>query len=595
MRKSLRIASMVLAALLFFSYDSLKAQVKIGGNPASIDPNAILELESSKKGFLLPRVSDMSLMSASATEGYLVYYTGSGPSDPAGLFVKVGAAMVRVTTEGGAGSPWKIDGNASLPVGSFLGSKDASALEFRTDNLPRITIGADGKLRFGAGVVAYQDPTDLTIYNDVLVIAADGTLLKRDMGLSAVTSLNTLKGDLEIALNSSPTDIAPKITTTPAAGGFPGSVELSYPILLGQTDPVTSAEPTYGFMHIDDYKALQALKALDGLKVVAVDPSAVAEGGTFTRNATTGKWELALAAASETTPGIVTIDAQTFAGDKKFVNTTTQFDGAVLIRRDGVLPGAATLTVEGAVTLDGVVPETLVNTANYSVLIQNPDVANPTPGELRKVTVPGWKLTGTGIGQINTTSVATPAVGTATGELTFESTGIAGPDFVITSAPDKVTFNLPDAAATSRGVVSTAAQTFAGDKTFSTKVLVGAGTVTTASNLNVNGSVGVKFRLVTTGSTIAADDYIVMTAATSATSALTLPDATTCAGRIYVIKRIPGINPLTEEDNNIVITPGSGQTINGVASTSITVVHTSITLMSDGTANWQLLSRGTGF
>lgn len=581
MRKSLRIASMVLAALLFFSYDSLKAQVKIGGNPADIDPNAILELESTKKGFLLPRVSDMSLISASTKEGYLVYFTGTGPANPAGLFVKVGANMVRVSTEGGAGGPWKLDGNVGTAT-SFLGTTNAFPLQLKANNNTGITIGTDGKLIFGFVDVSLPAEN----INDVLVIAADGTVKKKDLGQSSVTKLNGLQGDLEIALQDN-NGVAPAITTTPGGAGVPGIVELSYPTLQGQA-------ATYGFMHIDDYNKIQDLEAADGFKVVGVAAAGVTEGATFTKNG--NKWELSLAPATATTPGIVTNAAQTFGGDKTFSNTTTSFDGAVVVRRTSVIPGAATLTVEGAVNFEGIGAQTLVNTNNYSLLLQDPSAVGAAQYDLKKVTVPGWKLTATGIGQISApVGSATPAVGSATGNLDLE-TVTTGTDFAITSAADKITFALPNASATARGVVSTAAQSFTGDKTFETKVLVGptAGAVTTTSNLNVNGSLGVKFRTITTGSTIGPDDYIVLCAATSSTSAVTLPDATTCAGRIYVIKRIAGTNPVTEEDNNIVVTPSAGQNINGIATTSITVVHTSITLLSDGT-NWQLLSRGTGF
>lgn len=580
MRKSLRIASMVLAALLFFSYDSLKAQVKIGGNPADIDPNAILELESTKKGFLLPRVSDMSLISASTKEGYLVYFTGTGPANPAGLFVKVGANMVRVSTEGGAGGPWKLDGNVGTAT-SFLGTTNAEALRLKSNNNTGITIGTDGRLIFG--FVDASLPAEGI--NDVLVIAADGTIKKKDLAQSSVTKLNGLQGDLDVTLEGSFTNVAPAITTTPPAGGLPGIVELSYPVLQGQA-------ATYGFMHIDDYNALKDMQAADGFKVIAVATGGIAEGAVLTKNG--NKWELQLAPATDATPGIVTTGAQTFAGDKKFTNTKTDFDGAVEIRRTSATPGAATLTVEGNVRLEGVGAQTLVSANNYNLILQDPSGTGGAQNDLKKVTVPGWKLTATGIGQISAPAgSATPAVGNATGNLDLEAV-TTGTDFAITSAPDKITFALPDASSTARGVVNTAAQTFKGDKTFENKIVVGTGAVTTASNLNVNGSLGVKFRTIATGSTIGADDYIVLVAATSATSAVTLPDATTCAGRIYVVKRIAGTNPATEEDNNIVVTPSAGQNINGIATTSITVVHTSITLLSDG-ANWQLLSRGTGF
>ena len=78
MRKSLRIASLIMASLLFFTYNNLKAQVKIGGNPAVVDKNAVLELESTRKGFLLPRLdaTGYGLLKASAdpiTQGMIVY------------------------------------------------------------------------------------------------------------------------------------------------------------------------------------------------------------------------------------------------------------------------------------------------------------------------------------------------------------------------------------------------------------------------------------------------------------------------------------------------------------------------------------------
>lgn len=584
MRKSLRIASMVLAALLFFSYDSLKAQVKIGGNPAAIDPAAILELESTRKGLLLPRVDDagMAAISASLNSGFLVYYTGGGPAGVAGLFVKVGANMVRLSTETGAGVPWKQDGNIGTAL-SFVGTTNNFPLVLKANNLDGLTIGIDGKLQFGI-----QPDAAPAANNEILIIAPDGKIQKRDLALSSVTELNGQKGDLviELAESDAATDFA--ITTTAPVPGTPGKITLTIPTQAGQA--------TYGLMHSDDYTKLQDLLAADGFEVKTPfnATGGLAAGALFEKRPSTNKWDLTLAPATETTPGIVSIEAQTFVGDKTFVAATTTLDVAnVVIRKTAVTGGAgpANLEVEGNVKFPGLSTQTLVSGDTYNVLLKN-----ATSDSVKTVGVPGWKLTSTGIGQITTTS-PTPATGNGTGDLAFEATK-TGNDFTVTSDADKITFDLPDASevAGRRGLVTAAAQTFGGDKTFENKVLVGpaATAVSTGSNLNINGSVGVKFRTVLAGSPIGPDDYIILTAATSPTSGLTLPDAIAAKGRIYVIKRIPGSNPATEEDNNLVISTTSSQTINGVASTSITVVHTSITLMSDG-INWQLLSRGTGF
>jgi len=81
------------AARLFASFFSLiilaqtsLAQVKIGSNPSTINSNSILELESSNKGFLPPRVAindvnSVSPLSGTVTAGMLVYSTGGTVAD----------------------------------------------------------------------------------------------------------------------------------------------------------------------------------------------------------------------------------------------------------------------------------------------------------------------------------------------------------------------------------------------------------------------------------------------------------------------------------------------------------------------------------
>lgn len=71
------------------------------------------------------------------------------------------------------------------------------------------------------------------------------------------------------------------------------------------------------------------------------------------------------------------------------------------------------------------------------------------------------------------------------------ATGTTGTDFGIVSAAGVHTFNLPDASATARGIVTTGTQTFAGAKTFSTKVTVPA-TGTNAGGIG-NGANGIDF------------------------------------------------------------------------------------------------------
>ena len=77
-----KLLSITLLLLTVFA----EAQVKIGNNPATINSNSLLELESTNKGFLPPRVALNSLSSASpltgtVPTGMMVFSSGGTLSD----------------------------------------------------------------------------------------------------------------------------------------------------------------------------------------------------------------------------------------------------------------------------------------------------------------------------------------------------------------------------------------------------------------------------------------------------------------------------------------------------------------------------------
>jgi probable HAF family extracellular repeat protein len=87
---------------------------------------------------------------------------------------------------------------------------------------------------------------------------------------------------------------------------------------------------------------------------------------------------------------------------------------------------------------------------------------------------------------------------------------------------------------------------------------------------------------VTGNTTLTASNTVVLVDASHGNVTVTLPDATTNSGRYYVIKR-------TTLANAVVIKPQSGQTVEGVATVSLTGLGSTDTIISNGT-RWVRIS-----
>jgi hypothetical protein len=116
---------------------------------------------------------------------------------------------------------------------------------------------------------------------------------------------------------------------------------------------------------------------------------------------------------------------------------------------------------------------------------------------------------------------------------------------------------------------------------------VGIGTPTPNSMLDVRGAISAITRTFTTATSLTINDYTAIFTGTAATS-VTLPDATTCPGRIYCIKNFSTITPTPV----LTITTVSGQKVDGSANWVMDEPNTTTTLISDG-ANWEVFNQGT--
>ena len=108
---------------------------------------------------------------------------------------------------------------------------------------------------------------------------------------------------------------------------------------------------------------------------------------------------------------------------------------------------------------------------------------------------------------------------------------------------------------------------------------VGIGTTTPNSTLDVRGSLSTNYRAFTTSTSAATDNVLVFTGTLAAT--VTLPDATTCPGRVYFIKNASTTVPAPV----VTIATVSSQTIDALSSWTIDEPNEVVSVVSNGT-NW---------
>ncbi|MEO7306858.1 MAG: hypothetical protein ABIR78_09980 [Ferruginibacter sp.] len=115
---------------------------------------------------------------------------------------------------------------------------------------------------------------------------------------------------------------------------------------------------------------------------------------------------------------------------------------------------------------------------------------------------------------------------------------------------------------------------------------IGIGTTSPNSTLDIRGSLALNYRSFSSSTTATAtDNTLIFTGTTAAT--VTLPDATTCPGRVYAIKNASVTSPLPV----LTIATTSAQTIDATVSWLLNDPKEMITVSSDGT-NWNIIASG---
>lgn len=159
----------VISCLLFFA---VKAQVKVGDNPTSIDVSAVLETESKTKGFLPPRMTQAQMNAiVSAADGLIVYCTDCNPR---GLY-----------NYDGSQPAWVSIGANNLPPATFTnGTIDCASGALSGTYQVGTTMGAGNSKVVKITVTSAGSYTASTNTQNGVTFSVSGTLLSVGAGTS---------------------------------------------------------------------------------------------------------------------------------------------------------------------------------------------------------------------------------------------------------------------------------------------------------------------------------------------------------------------------------------------------------------------------
>src|SRR6266487_3878676 len=129
-------------ALLLAAKFSMAQGVAINNNNAAPSSSAMLDVQSTTKGVLIPRMTTAQRTAiASPAKGLMVYDT-----DANAFWFYNGSAWTNLTASGLA-TGWSLTGNSgTTPASNFLGTADNISLNIKTNNQTRLTVADNGNI-----------------------------------------------------------------------------------------------------------------------------------------------------------------------------------------------------------------------------------------------------------------------------------------------------------------------------------------------------------------------------------------------------------------------------------------------------------------
>lgn len=317
--------------LVFATVLTSKAQLKIGENPTTINKSAVLELQSQRQGFLLPRLSDTALINGYNPPDGMLIYLQSGTGTSRGLYLRKSGQWQRITTDSTNNRSWSLNGNIVSP-GDSLGSKNAADVIFIANSVERMRLRSGGAVAFSDSVYIGNRLTVRDSISSSIIRALD-TVYSRSARISDSLYLN------------------------------PNLIQSSFNDVL-VINPITGAVS----------KRTLDTAAFKGLVVGNFSQAGNAQGLERKAGATNAPDTLILHAATFTTPGGLSATAQNIGGSKTFRDSVFIGSG-----NTGGVPNS-TLQVSGSVSysINTVTADHTLSETDYTLLVNPPAGGNVT-------------------------------------------------------------------------------------------------------------------------------------------------------------------------------------------------------------------------
>ena len=314
----------VLAFLSFLFFGVMaQAQLKIGDNPTTIQKSSILELESTRQGLLLPRLTDTAAINLLTPPDGMIIYLSSDNS----LRLRSNGYWKKIADMAAAAANWSLTGNTGTDsTVNFLGTADGEPLIMKTNNSEAMRISSNGSIGIGTnnpsaklevnGDVKLDTIANGTSELEVLVLAPDGSVHKRLMSSSAfVNAIQAINGiqSQQLSITAAASDTSNNVLVQNR------TADSTVAIYLPVQDGSAGASKPYGFLTYSDWQKIQS--AVQTITIGAVGSSPNINGATIVSDTTSRT--IILEPADATNPGIVTAGTQTFGGDKTFNGNTT--------------------------------------------------------------------------------------------------------------------------------------------------------------------------------------------------------------------------------------------------------------------------------